>query len=300
MMQTCALLRPSITKRAARDPSRPFKRPSLKKLQAALTLTLAKFLHKQARMIVGQIIVAKSGWIHKADLAQDEIDQLNAIVNAIDFTGWAVLVGEIEPMLESILEDAGYAALLQVGIAVEARPEILNIVNADAKAYAVDRSAEMIGMRRDALGRLVENPDARWAITDSTRDMVRSSVADAIEQGWSNQRLAQELQDANAFSSQRAMVIARTETNKAANQGALSGFRASGVVEGKLWVTAEDDRVSEECQENADAGEIGLDEDFPSGDDSPPVHPNCRCTIIPIVTANAPQTETADAESGDE
>jgi hypothetical protein len=32
----------------------------------------------------------------------------------------------------------------------------------------------------------------------------------------------------------------------------------------------------EECQENADAGLIPIDEPFPSGDDCPPFHPSCR------------------------
>lgn len=34
-----------------------------------------------------------------------------------------------------------------------------------------------------------------------------------------------------------------------------------------------------ECQDNAGAGWIPFDEDFPSGDDSPPAHPNCDCAL---------------------
>jgi hypothetical protein len=32
---------------------------------------------------------------------------------------------------------------------------------------------------------LIDNPDARWAITESTREMLRGDVATAIEQGLS-------------------------------------------------------------------------------------------------------------------
>jgi len=44
------------------------------------------------------------------------------------------------------------------------------------------------------------------------------------------------------------------------------------------------------CQENSDAGWIPVDEQFPSGDDEPPAHPNCDCDI---------ETRDAAAESYD-
>jgi hypothetical protein len=33
------------------------------------------------------------------------------------------------------------------------------------------------------------------------------------------------------------------------------------------------------CVENADAGVIGLDEEFPSGDQAPPAHPHEECDL---------------------
>ena len=143
-------------------------------------------------------------------------------------------------------------------------------------------------MRRDELGRLVENPDAEWAIDGSTRDFLRGAVTDAIEGGWSNDKLAGAIDDAYAFSKDRAMMIARTETQMAANKGAVAGYKASGVVQRKQWLTAEDDLVEEDCIANSEAGPagdgtLGLDEDYPSGDDAPPAHPNCRCVILPVV-----------------
>jgi phosphohistidine phosphatase len=43
----------------------------------------------------------------------------------------------------------------------------------------------------------------------------------------------------------------------------------------KSWVGG----TCETCQENADAGWIDMDEQFPSGDDEPPAHPNCNCEL---------------------
>lgn len=206
----------------------------------------------------------------------------------MDFAGWAVLVGDIDETLAGIVEASGYAALKQVGIDVKAEEGKAGIVNSYALDYADDRAAELVGMRYDELGGLVENPDAEWAITDSTRDFLRGAVTDAIRGGWSNDKLASTISDSYGFSAARAMMIARTETQMASNKGALAGYKASGVVAMKQWVTADDDLVEEECLANAEDGPgkdgvLALDEDYQSGDDAPPAHPNCRCVIVPIV-----------------
>ena len=39
----------------------------------------------------------------------------------------------------------------------------------------------------------------------------------------------------------------------------------------------------EVCSENSDAGPIAMGEEFPSGDTEPPAHPNCRCTVLPVI-----------------
>jgi SPP1 gp7 family putative phage head morphogenesis protein len=191
--------------------------------------------------------------------------------------------------MAAIVEDAGFEALKTVGLEVKAAPGPAGIVSADAVDYADERAAELVGMRYDELGRLVENPDAEWAITDSTRDFLRAAVSDAITGGWSNDQLAAAIGQSYGFSKDRAMMIARTETSMASNKGAVIGYKASGLVALKQWLTAEDDDVEEECLENAAAGPGGdgvipLDDDYPSGDDAPPAHPNCRCVIAPVVT----------------
>jgi SPP1 gp7 family putative phage head morphogenesis protein len=194
----------------------------------------------------------------------------------------------VDAILASIVEDGSYAALAAVGIETRAAEGAAGVVSDFATSYARDRSAELVGMRYDELGRLVENANAEWAIDDTTRDFLRTSVADAIAGGWSNDKLASEIADSYGFSEERAMTIARTETQMAANAGALNGYKASGVVERKQWVTAEDDLVEEDCLDNAAAGPNGdgvlaLDDEYPSGDDAPPAHPNCRCVIVPVV-----------------
>lgn len=242
------------------------------------------FFQAQAPAIASQVNAAiDARGLRKADLADDELDAIEAIVSGIDFNGWSVLVGDVDHLISDIVRDGTVHAFAQIGIDVEARPEVVNVVNAYALEYGRQRSAAMVGMRVDALGGLIPNPNAVWQITDGTREFLRADIGQAIAEGWSNDTLANKIAESYAFSKERAMVIARTETNRASNAGALESYKASGVVGGKEWLTAEDDKVSPECEENGNAGVIALGADFPSGDPSPPVHPNCRCTIVPVV-----------------
>jgi hypothetical protein len=98
----------------------------------------------------------------------------------------------------------------------------------------------------------------------------------------------------------RAELIVRTETVRAWNRGSQLWRKQSGVVEKKQRYTALDERVCEFCwpmnwkivwiDENyfdkwnvligADWHELKLDY---SATPYPPLHPNCRCVILPVI-----------------
>lgn len=72
------------------------------------------------------------------------------------------------------------------------------------------------------------------------------------------------------------------------NRGMPFGVASSAVAAGryanigvqvwlKRWIT--DGNPCAVCDENSLAGAIPIDEDFPSGDDEPTAHPNCRCYL---------------------
>jgi hypothetical protein len=73
--------------------------------------------------------------------------------------------------------------------------------------------------------------------------------------------------------------------SRANSQAAVEGYRVArdevGVKVRKEWILGPNPCVI--CEENADEGDIDLDDVFPSGDDSPPAHPNCECAVIPVV-----------------
>lgn len=82
----------------------------------------------------------------------------------------------------------------------------------------------------------------------------------------------------------RAQMIARTETNRAENNGKLLAVKGSNMDQdyNKKWVTHEDDRTSAICH-GLDGQTVGINEDFHHGKwtgQSPPSHVNCRSSIV--------------------
>jgi SPP1 gp7 family putative phage head morphogenesis protein len=90
------------------------------------------------------------------------------------------------------------------------------------------------------------------------------------------------------YSANQATRITRTEVLRSANQSAVDAFKQSGVVEGKQWVIA---GTIDECAGydgeivTLDNGFYGSDSEFQDGD--PPLHPNCKCVVIPVLESSS-------------
>ena len=147
------------------------------------------------------------------------------------------------------------------------------------------RGAELVGMKY-VDGELVENPNAEWVITDTTRRQLRDLEARALEEGWSPDEFATRIEEL-IDDADRAERIAETELSMAQQAGSMEEWRESGVVAGKIWLLSQDHPEPDECDDNADAGEIPVDEDFPSGDDTAPAHVSCFCDCAPVVEGEA-------------
>lgn len=213
------------------------------------------------------------------DKAAHHKPQIDDAVARLEWEEWGDLVEEITPHLSQVAVAAGKKSLSTVGALSDAAEATMRD---RAEDFARDRAAELVGMKWQH-GKLVPNPNAEWRIDETTRDALREIVEEALDNGWSTGKLTNAIEDMAVFSEERAEAIARTEMALADSEGAMAGYKASGIVRGKFWSTSEDDKVSDECQANADAGTIPLDEPFPSGDVAPPAHPNCRCVVLPVL-----------------
>lgn len=142
-----------------------------------------------------------------------------------------------------------------------------------AVRYAEARAAELLSDR------------GRQSISVTTRDRVRELVTKAIENGDSMRTLKNQLRQDGVFSDSRAETISRTETAIAQGEASLKSYQSNGY-EGKRWLTSGFDVDNGDafgpCVLNEAAGPIALHEAFPSGDETVPAHPRCRCTIVPV------------------
>lgn len=84
---------------------------------------------------------------------------------------------------------------------------------------------------------------------------------------------------------ERAKVIANTEMRAAISQGEKKVMQARGA-RYKVAITSQDAKVSDICEANEQQGPIPIDEEFASGHDTPPFHPDCRCSVH-FVTSDA-------------
>ncbi len=194
--------------------------------------------------------------------------------------------------LTDVAEDSGLYALAQVG--VKESSKIVNVVYDKSIKYATERAAEMVG-KKWVNGELIDNPNAEYRIDQSTRDELQRIIAQGLEDNLGKDAIADLIEEAGTFSSERAELIANTEIGTANSQGALDGYKAArdlGINLGKDWIADEDPCI--ECEANADAGTIDLDDTFPSGDDSPLAHPGCECVLS--VTVHEDQSEENNSE----
>lgn len=188
--------------------------------------------------------------------------KIQRLIDELTFEELQDIAPDLAEILQDMAADGGQEALAQV--ISDFSSDQLDQVSEAAVRYAADRSATLIK-----------------GIEDSTRDMIRATVAQGEEEGWSSDQLSDALQDSYAFSDDRADTIARTETAYADIQGNMSGYAASGVVESKEWIIAQD-QFCDDCNE-LHGVVVPLDSDFPDGIDGPPLHPNCRCDILPVL-----------------
>lgn len=144
------------------------------------------------------------------------------------------------------------------------------------------------GIPREAIIKIIEYPyagkmfsDRIWDNKDALVKYIQQDLTVGIIRGDSIQKMARQLKkDLNVLYYQAERLV-RTETNYAMNQAHLKGYKDSGVVEKYEFLAAHDKRTSKLCR--------GLDGEMfelskaTVGVNYPPVHCNCRSTVIPVL-----------------
>jgi HK97 family phage portal protein len=134
-----------------------------------------------------------------------------------------------------------------------------------------------------------------------TIDALTKTIAEGVQNGDSVAKLRKKVEEVyNHATSVRSEMIARSETIAASNQAALEAYHQSPVVAAQEWFAEPD--CCEFCA-GLDGKTVGLSSNFANlgemveGKDGgmynidymdlthPPLHPNCRCAILPVAGA---------------
>ena len=207
----------------------------------------------------------------------------DAVIAALE-KEWESLPLEVQPALESAMLSGIGQGALQIEFSTAG---MIASANTTAENYARERAAEMVGMKRDVEGTLVQNPDAKWAISNTSRDKIREIIADAFTEETPleeiksaiHEALEEEATGSGIFSEARAAMIARTEISRAQAGGNFSAWIQSGLVRKVKWLTSNLEPC-DECLTNEAQGEMEINKPFASGSVMPPDHPNCACVLI--------------------
>ncbi len=216
--------------------------------------------------------------VRKMVKADDSPDQVaNAIYDAV-----AAEYSSIVDTVAADLQSSGVSGVHHGALQVQLTDtDSIAAANTVASDYAKNRSAELVGMRRAADGRLVPNPNAEWAISDTTRQEIRSMVSTAFDSETPLSTLVERIKTAGAFSDARAQMIAKTEVQNAQSGGNYQAWKVSGVVTKTKWFLSADHTIECVCEDNEDQI-VDFGTPFSSGDFFPPAHPRCECTVAAV------------------
>lgn len=229
---------------------------------------LHKFLKKHSRKITNQVRLGlESRGLGKADNNDNNNNQnqADAILNGIDFSQFQ---NDINDLLNTLLYQ------IYLNGMEEAAKEVTGSFTRDpvyhqyANDYASQRAAELAGTGK--------NP--QFALSDSTRQMLRNDLVSMMDQGLTPAEIATQLESDYAFSESRAMTIARTETGFTWNRGTIKMYNVAGV---KLVYVTDGD-YDESCR--AANGQI-WSADY--ADAHALEHPRCTRSFAPCLEPDA-------------
>jgi len=157
---------------------------------------------------------------------------------------------------------------------------------------------EKITRFSDVTQKFIAKKIAKMAVevVGETNYRLKREIKEGIEKEESIPQIATRIRDVyNSMKENRSKVIARTEVSRATNFATLETYKESGVVVGQEWLATLDERT-DECCASLNGKVIGLNKNwFQKGDsylgldldyenvEHPPLHPNCRCTLIPVI-----------------
>lgn len=130
-----------------------------------------------------------------------------------------------------------------------------------------------------------------WKNTERLAETLSSEIEAAFLSGKSVRRMADTIMERFGVGYRAAECLVRTETSYVQNRTAARSYEDAGCTEYEV-LTAQDRRTCQYCAKQN--GRRYLLATMQAGENAPPFHPNCRCTVLPVVEEGA---ETGKAEA---
>jgi len=200
---------------------------------------------------------------------------------------WAII--NIRPNLEPLksVVDKLWAEGLALGYtaAGEALIEAREAKKADttsvvdwSKWKAGDEAASLVAKKPGLMNLLRQAQGFTWkSFSDATLNDLGNSIGEAIALGLDAKRSAKNIMN-HVASPSRALTIAITEQNRAISYATSVRYREAGVQQME-WLVFDPCKI---CAQNANQV-VNIGQQFASGDQRPPAHPNCRCALAPVI-----------------
>ena len=130
-----------------------------------------------------------------------------------------------------------------------------------------------------------------WKNTERLAETLSSEIEAAFLSGKSVRRMADTIMERFGVGYRAAECLVRTETSYVQNRTAARSYEDAGCTEYEV-LTAQDRRTCRRCA--AQNGRRYLFTEMQAGENAPPFHPNCRCTILPVVGEEERLAKKAD------
>jgi len=256
--------------------------------QKAFTAELKRYFRNQGQRVVSKLSRAGSGESHPPQLDADSL---------IDVESETQLLRDgVRPHLARALAAGAVTGLADVEKAFKPAKKSIEIVSRILIGAGLPDE-----LRPQLMVALTEIEAAQYwmQIGESTRDSIAALLDEAKEQGWDGLKLSAKIKgEFKAFATDRAEMIAITESVAATNNGAMRAAvyaqqKNPGSVIGKAWRTQGDEKVRESHQK-MDGVRVPAETDFtlPNGESA--AYPvdirlsakdrcGCRCTIQAVV-----------------
>lgn len=204
---------------------------------------------------------------------------LEAVPNEIQDMQKKALFNEEDVVVQATID---FAPLL-MEVAAQAGTEALALINSDKPYNSINLRAE-IEQRVKLFAQ---------SMVDTDKNKLIDMITQGIQDGKSIPDISRGIRDEfNAYSKMQAERITRTEVLRASNMSAVDAWEQSGEVVGKQWLISPG--ADPECT-IYDGKIVKLKGNFYStsefADGDPPIHPNCRCTILPVLKGEMAQTD---------